>query len=245
MLTLRVSRLYLADPVILTLTALLAGIVVYSITSKAIIHIAYTSIPPSDEFIKLTGINESHLVSLLRYNIYRDIVESFILLGVVTTITGAYLIGMGRDQGYSSLPNLLGIGRRSYIRAQVLHPTILYLASTTPATIIALSLIDPNLLKYWKIIATANLLILSIIELQLTIALLATYILANTYRGIVTTLAILTLTTTIGAHKSIWGAIGNAETLNQALTVATTLTLITTVILIIAYIIIETRMPTR
>jgi hypothetical protein len=132
-----------------------------------------------------------------------SIMESFLLLGAVTAIAGSYMVGMGRDQGYTALSTLVGLGRRAYIRALTLYPLILYQMATIPGSMVALALIDPNLIRYWKLVVATTLIALAVVQVQLTIAILATYILANTYRGVIAAIATLLLITTVGSHNNI------------------------------------------
>jgi hypothetical protein len=75
--------------------------------------------------------------------------------------------------------------------------------ATIPGSIVALALIDPNLIRYWKLVVATTLIALAVVQVQLTIAILATYILANTYRGVIAAIATLLLITTVGIHNNI------------------------------------------
>jgi hypothetical protein len=243
--SLRLRGVYLGDPVILLLSATLAGLIVFLVAGKPWIALAQGTLPRSDEFKYMTGFREGELAFIAVRIVGLNIIESFLLIGVITAVAGAYIVGMGRDQGYSALSTLLNIGRRTYIRALTLYPLILYQTSIVPGLLIAMALIDINLLKYWKLLIASTLIILAVVQIQLTITMITTYILGNTYRGIIAATAILLLlTTTLGLHKNLANIIGK-EAIDEVLVAAAITVLVTSIILTIAYLIIESRMTTR
>ena len=244
LVSLRLRGVYLGDPVILLLSATLAGLIVFLVAGKPWIALAQGTLPRSDEFKYMTGFREGELAFIAVRIVGLNIIESFLLIGVITAVAGAYIVGMGRDQGYSALSTLLNIGRRTYIRALTLYPLILYQTSIVPGLLIAMALIDINLLKYWKLLIASTLIILAVVQIQLTITMITTYILGNTYRGIIAATAILLLTTTLGLHKNLANIIGK-EAIDEVLVAAAITVLVTSIILTIAYLIIESRMTTR
>ncbi|MFZ8793179.1 MAG: hypothetical protein ACO2O2_04720 [Acidilobaceae archaeon] len=244
-LSLRIAGVYLGDPVVLLLSAILAGLIVFLIASKTFIHHAHGTLPRGEEFRLTTGFSDFDLAFLASMRVVNSIIESFLLLGAVTAIAGSYMVGMGRDQGYTALSTLVGLGRRAYIRALTLYPLTLYQMATVPGSMVALALIDPNLIRYWKLVVATTLIALAVVQVQLTIAILATYILANTYRGVIATIATLLLITTIGIHNNIARIIQEKQLMNEILATTLALTIATTLALSIAYIIVETRMTVR
>ncbi len=243
-MSLRLAGVYLSDPVVLLLSATLAGLIVFLVAGKPFISLEYGSTPRSDEFMYLTGFREGELAFIAEKIVALNIIESFLLIGVITAVAGAYIVGMGRDQGYSALSTLLNVGRRAYIRALTLYPLTLYQASTVPGLLVAIALIDIHLLKYWKLVVATILVAIAVVQIQLTIAILTTYILGNTYRGIIATIAIQLLITTLGLHRNLADTVIR-ETINEILVAASITTLASTVTLALAYLTIETRMTTR
>jgi hypothetical protein len=154
--SLRLRGVYLGDPVILLLSATLAGLIVFLVAGKPWIALAHGTLPRSDEFKYMTGFREGELAFIAVRIVGLNIIESFLLIGVITAVAGAYIVGMGRDQGYSALSTLLNIGRRTYIRALTLYPLILYQTSIVPGLLIAMALIDINLLKILETINSIN-----------------------------------------------------------------------------------------
>jgi len=244
LVSLRLRGVYLGDPVILLLSATLAGLIVFLVAGKPWIALAQGTLPRSDEFKYMTGFREGELAFIAVRIVGLNIIESFLLIGVITAVAGAYIVGMGRDQGYSALSTLLNIGRRTYIRALTLYPLILYQTSIVPGLLIAMALIDINLLKILETINSINTNNTSSSTNQLTITMITTYILGNTYRGIIAATAILLLTTTLGLHKNLANIIGK-EAIDEVLVAAAITVLVTSIVLIIAYLIIESRMTTR
>ena len=240
----RLLSLTLGDPVILVLTALASGILVYSVVSTTHISLGYAFRTLHEERV-IVGFSDGALKSIFDRKILRDITGGYGLLGLVTAIAGAYIAGFSRDTGYISVANLLGVDRRLYLRAQILYPSTLYTAitsTTAPITIIAL--LDPNLLRYWKLILATTLLVATVVTLTLTTAIILTYTLQNTYRGLIATTATVILATTIGLNRTL-AEIVTRETMNQTLVALTATTTIAITAFTITYKIIETRMPTR
>ena len=236
--------LTLGDPVILVITALAAGVLVYSVVSTT--HIAQQlDVRPLGSELIIAGFSERDMGAVFNLKILRDITGGYDILGLVVAIAGAYIAGFARDTGYISVANLMGVDRRQYLRVQILYPSILHIAFTSiTAPITSIALLDPNLLRYWKLALATILLTTTIVTATLTIAITLTYTLQNTYRGLIATTAIVILATIIGANRTL-AEIAARETINQTLVTLTATTTIAITAFTITYKIIEARMPTR
>jgi len=237
--------LFLGDPVVLIITAVASGVLVYSVVSSTIIAIRIATAPATSEFELNIGFSEGDLLSLFRLKLLRDITGSFSLVGLLTVIVGAYITGFSRDTGYAAIANLIGVDRRSYLKAQILYPAILYIACTgVLAPTITLTLVDYNLLKYWKIIAAGALLAVTMITPILTLTMLITYALSNTYRGLITTATIVIIASSLKVNNAIEN-LASRESLNETLATLTITATIAIAAFIITYKLLESRMPTR
>ncbi|MDM7276014.1 MAG: hypothetical protein P3X22_007890 [Thermoprotei archaeon] len=128
-------------------------------------------------------------MSFIDLDVSRNIAKSFLVLGAVTAVFGAYIVGASRDLGYSSLANLMGIGRRRYLRLSILAPTIVYLVVPTVAVALIVPLLkDYRMLKYWQAPVGVALIVMAFLAVRLAIAVLLTHIAANTYRGLILTI---------------------------------------------------------
>ncbi|MFN4046200.1 MAG: hypothetical protein ACK4H7_02535, partial [Acidilobaceae archaeon] len=176
----------------------------------------------------------------------RNIYGSFMVLGAVTAVFGAYVVGASRDLGYASLANLMGFGRRSYLRLSILAPSIAYITiASSSLAIIAPVMVDFNLLKYWQVPIAVALIAATVLSVQLAIAMIMTHIAANTYRGLILTLITIYILGTIGAHEKLIVKPGEMEPLNELLIRIAGVTLAAIITLAITYAIIERRTTTR
>ncbi|MDM7276007.1 MAG: hypothetical protein P3X22_007855 [Thermoprotei archaeon] len=241
-----VLRLTIIDPVVLVLACLAAGLIIYYVVGFPLMYVGAGSGPLTYkvevnpfhfEFFIATGYIDS---------VSRSIERSFLVLGAVTAVFGAYIVGASRDLGYSSLANLMGIGRRAYLRLSILAPITVYILIPSIATaIIAPPLRDYNFMRYWQVPIAIVLIVLTVLAVQLSIAIILTHIAANTYRGLILTLIALYLLGIMGAHERLIVISREMESLNELLMRIAGVAVIAIIVLAIAYMIVERRTTTR
>ncbi len=242
-----VLRLTVLDPVVLVLACLAAGVALYYIVG---FPIAYMGAGGSGYLTYEVRVNplefERRISGYIYFEVSRNIFRSFLVLGAVSAVFGAYVVGASRDLGYSSLANLMGLGRRSYLRLSILAPIVIYLiVPSVTAALIAPLLKDYNLMRYWQTPAATALIVMTVLAVQLAIAMILTHIAANTYRGIILTLITIYILGIVGAHEKLIVKPGEMEPLNEFLLRIAGIAAIAIAVLAVAYMIVERRTTTR
>ncbi|MDM7274685.1 MAG: hypothetical protein P3X22_000965 [Thermoprotei archaeon] len=234
------------DPVVLVLTGLAAGLIIYHVISIPLSRGGVSTAIGFVPEIKRQFLWELTVVPDFIDRTSRIIGGSFLVLGAVTAVFGAYVVGASRDFGYSSLANLMGVGRRRYLRFSILTPIIVYLLVPSLASAIIIPpLVDYNLLEYWQVPVALALITMTILAVQLAISILLTHVAANTYRGLILTLIAVYAIGMARLQDKLIVISREMESLNELLMRIAGVAVIAIIVLAIAYMIVERRTTTR